>query len=483
MVFDLFGVHPDPAQYHILEMFTHKSRIAMQSCTGAGKTATLAWLALNFLLTRKEPSIGVASVTRAQLDASLWRELQFWMSKHQVFDTLFESTTDEIRLRERPDTWRIQARGWRQDADANQVGNALRGVHADYVAWFLDEAGGMPDAVLPVCEAIFSGDPKEAHIVMAGNPTHLRGPLYTASKNRIDWFVKEITADPDDPERTPRVSTQHAMQQIDAWGRDSPWVIVNIFGRFPPQSMNALIGLDEVEAAMKRWYREDEIGNAPRILGVDVARYGDDASCVVRRQGIQIYPIQRYRDLNSNQGAGLIAREMDDFSADACFIDDTGGFGAGWVDGLLRLGKSPTGVGFANKARQSDRYHNKRAEMYFDFVQWIRAGGALPDSPQLKRSLIETTYSFSKTSGLLLLEEKDLIKQRLGYSPDEADACAITFAEPITASARYHTQFPLRPQKDEEWNPYSEQDLPLTRKDEVWNPYAEPDLPPIGSYR
>jgi phage terminase large subunit len=458
MVWELFGAKPDPAQHHVLDVFPHAPRVAMQACTGSGKTATLAWLALNFLLTRKEPSIGVASATRAQLDASLWRELQSWMLKHPVFDALFECTTDEIRSRERPETWRIQARGWRQDADPTQIGNALRGVHAEYVAWFLDEAGGMSDAVLPTCEAIFSGDPKEAHIVMAGNPTHLRGPLYTASRNRVDWFVKEITADPDSPERTPRVSVEHARQQIAQWGRESPWVIVNISGRFPPQSLDSLIGLDEVEEAMKRWYRPDQIGwDAPKILGVDVARYGDDASCVVRRHGLQIYPPERWRDMNSNQGASMVARHWDEFQADACFIDDTGGFGAGWVDGLMRLGRVPIGVGFANRAHKSDRYHNKRAEMYFDFVEWIRRGGALPDSPQLKRALVETTYTFSKTSGLLILEDKSLIKQRLGYSPDEADACALTFVEPITASRR--SQFPLM-HKDEEWNPFKEPDLP-----------------------
>src|SRR5271166_3909189 len=54
-----------------------------------------------------------------------------------------------------------------------------------------------PDAILPVCESIFAGDPTEAHIVEAGNPTHLSGPLYAAcTKARRFWRVIEITADP-----------------------------------------------------------------------------------------------------------------------------------------------------------------------------------------------------------------------------------------------------------------------------------------------
>ena len=55
MVEDLFGVTPDPPQRVALEAFPHAPRIALKARTGAGKTATLAWLALNFLLTRPHP--------------------------------------------------------------------------------------------------------------------------------------------------------------------------------------------------------------------------------------------------------------------------------------------------------------------------------------------------------------------------------------------------------------------------------------------
>src|SRR5271166_3224247 len=149
-----------------------------------------------------------------------------------------------------------------------------------------------PDAILPVCESIFAGDPTEAHIVQAGNPTHLSGPLYSAcTKARRFWRVIEITADPDDPKRTTRVSVKHARQQIATYGRDNPWVKVRVFGEFPPASLNALIGPDEVSAAMKRSYNAREIGtDAAKIIGVDVARFGDDESALAFRQGTQASP-------------------------------------------------------------------------------------------------------------------------------------------------------------------------------------------------
>ena len=96
----------------------------------------------------------------------------------------------------------------------------------------------------------------EGHIVQAGNPTHLEGPLYRActSERRL-WHLTEITGDPDDPRRATRISAQWAREQIEKYGRDNPWVLVNVFGRFPPSSLDTLIGPDECAEATKRAYR------------------------------------------------------------------------------------------------------------------------------------------------------------------------------------------------------------------------------------
>jgi phage terminase large subunit len=204
---------------------------------------------------------------------------------------------------------------------------------------------------------------------------------------------------------------------------------VRVFGEFPPSSLNALIGPDEVSAAMKRYYHPHQIGNAAKIIGVDVARFGDDESALAFRQGIQAFPFKTYRNLDSTQGAGLVARAWEEFGAHACFVDDTGGFGAGWIDGLKRLGRTPIGVGFAAKPNDA-RYFNKRAEMAFECVQWIRRGGALPESVNLLAALTQTTYTFQGDK--LLLEPKADLKERIGFSPDEFDALILTHSHPVT---------------------------------------------------
>ena len=451
MVRELFGVEPDPWQTEALEAFPGSPRLALKACKGPGKTAVLAWIGWNFLLTRPHPMCGATSISGANLKANLWTELARWYSQAPLLQATFDLTKSEIVARESPRTWKMEARTWAADADPAQIGNALAGIHAKYVLWLLDESGDYPDAIMPTAEGIFSGDPVEAHIVQAGNPTRLAGPLYRACTiARKLWKVIEITGDPDDPKRSPRISIEHAREQIAQYGRDNPWVLVNIFGQFPPSALNALIGPDEVSAAMKRYYREHEIGNAPLVLGVDVARFGDDASVIAPRRGIQALPMRKMRNVDSTQGAGVVARLWAESNADAVFIDETGGFGAGWIDQLRLLGRSPLGVHFGAAAHGDGRYANRRAEMYFALVEWIKRGGALPDSAELVAALTQTTYSFQRDK--LLLEPKDAVKAKLGYSPDEADALALTFAAPVSPKQIMRG----RPQHQADYDPFRE---------------------------
>ena len=424
---ELFGVVPDAWQVGVLEAFPHRQRLAMKACKGPGKTAVEAWLAWNFLLTRVEPKVAAVSVTAENLADNLWSEMAKWQQRSPLLKERFEWTRTRIFCRDSPETWWMSARSWSKTADRAQQGATLAGLHADHVLFILDEAGGIPDAVMASAEAALSSC-IEGHIVQAGNPTHLEGPLWRAcTTERALWHVTEITADPDDPKRSSRVKPEWAREQIQKYGADNPWVLVNVFGKFPPGSLNTLIGPDECRAATRRFYRPEDVASSARVLGVDVARFGDDASVIFPRQGLMAQTPLKFRNLDGTQGAGAVARKWLEWGADAVFIDDTGGWGASWIDNLRRIGHQPVGVGFAAKPNDP-RYDNKRTEMYFEAIEWIKQGGALPDIPELIAALSQTTYGFR--GDRLLLEPKDQIKARLGYSPDDADAFALTFAQP-----------------------------------------------------
>ena len=159
-------------------------------------------------------------------------------------------TKTAIVNKRHPQSWWAQLRTWPKHGDQQQQADALAGLHAPHVMGVVDEAGGVPQSVLVALEAILANaEHGEAKLLIAGNPTHTTGPLYRAcTVDRTLWQVVTITGDPDDPSRSPRISQKWAREMIAQYGRENPWVLVNVFGQFPPVSINALLGVEEVQA-------------------------------------------------------------------------------------------------------------------------------------------------------------------------------------------------------------------------------------------
>ena len=467
MVEDIFDAEPDVWQHKTLEALPHSPRIAMKAAKGPGKSAVLAWAGWWILLTHPDAHGGATSINGANLKAGLWTELARWRAKSKLLQAMFEMTTTEIYAREARATWKLEARTWAQDASAEQIGEALSGLHGPYPFWLLDESGSYPKAILPTVEAIFSGQPIEPHIVIAGNATDVTGALYHACVTaRHLWYVVEITGDPDDPDRSPRISIEYAREQIAQYGRDNAWVMVNILGKFPPGGLNTLISYEECMAATRRSYREHDIEMAAKVLGVDVANEGDDASVMFPRQGLVLFKPTVWRNIDGIQGAGAVARKWADWDADAVFVDNTGGFGSSWIDNLKLLGRQAIRVQYAGEPLDR-RYANKRAEMYFLFAQWIKEGGQIPaNCPELIQDLTQTTYTHQKDR--LLLEPKKLIKEKLGRSPDWGDAGAQTFHSPIAAKPKNQRRGRTGYAADDSYSPFGDMDqraerLPMPR--------------------
>ena len=300
-VVECLRAEPDKWQADFLRAFRGNKRLAMRACKGPGKSTVLAWCAWNFLATRPKPKIVATSITADNLADNLWPEMAKWQARSDYLKRAFTWTKTRIFSTSAPEEWFMSARTWPKSADSRQQADTLAGLHADYLMFILDESGGIPDAVSAAAEAgLATGI--ETKLIQAGNPTHLEGPLYRAcTSERHLWYVSEITADPDDPNRTPRVSIQWAREQIERWGKDNPWVMVNVFGRFPPASLNALLGPDEVSAAMKRHLTEDKYITSQKRLGIDVARFGDDRCFDDKTEILTDYGWKFFKDLSGKE--------------------------------------------------------------------------------------------------------------------------------------------------------------------------------------
>lgn len=208
---------------------------------------------------------------------------------------------------------------------------------------------------------------------------------------------------------------------------------------FSAASDNTLITIDTVSAAMRRETNPGEVAESPRILGVDVARFGDDRSVIQKRQGLVAFKPIVFQGLDNMELAGRVASEIAEWKPDAVFID--AGRGEGVIDRLRQLGNSVVEVNFGGRA-SVPQYANKRSEMWDLLAKWLTDGGNLPDDQALRMDLCAPTYSFD-AQGRMVLEPKDAIKARGLRSTDVGDALALTFAYPV--AMRSWQGYPLPP--------------------------------------
>lgn len=432
---DELHIEPDAWQADVLRDFprqdANEKRVSLQACAGPGKSLTLAACGLNFLTCYGEPGEhpkgAVVSITQDNLKTNIWPEFSKLMQRSKFLSAAFKWTKERIYAVDHPETWFLSARSFSRDANAEEQGRTLSGLHAKRVLFLLDESGEIPVAVSRAAEQALSNC-AWGKIMQAGNPTSHEGMLYAAAtKLRHLWKVVSITGDPLDPKRSTRVDKAWAEEQIKTNGREDPWVMAYILGQFPDNAINSLLSLHEVEQAMARSVPIGTIQYAQKRLGIDVARGGLDKTSLFPRQGLQAYKPVHMSHARGNDVAARAAQAREKWGWEQCFVDDTGGYGGSVCDSFIQAGVPHLAVNFSSSAIDS-RYFNKRSEMWFNMAKWVKRGGCLPDLPNLRKELTCPTYSFH--NGKFRLEEKDQIKKRLGFSPDDADALALTFALP-----------------------------------------------------
>lgn len=426
-------VQPDKWQEETLLAYDNPKiqRISLQACAGPGKSAMMAWLGLHFMCTQGDigdhPKGAAVSITGDNLKDNLWPEFAKWQSRSEFLKFAFTWNTERFYANDHPETWFLSARSFAKTANAEEQGKTLSGLHSGFVLALIDESGAIPMTVARAADQALSKC-RWGKIVQAGNPLSREGMLYAAATTLRDlWHVITITGDPEDPNRSPRIDMEWAKEQIKAYGRDNAWVMAYILGKFPPSSINVLLGPDEVHAAMQRVVLPQDIVHSQKRLGIDVALEGDDRTVLFPRQGLQAFPPVEMRNQRGPAVAARAELARTKWNWETCFVDDTGGFGAAVQDAMIQGGIPNVPINFSGKA-DDPRYFNKRAEMWFRMAEWVKRGGSLPNIPELVRELTTPTYTLK--NGKFLIEPKDQIKQRLGFSPDLADALALTFAWP-----------------------------------------------------
>jgi hypothetical protein len=435
---EVFKMEPDLWQDKVFDAYsgktTNKKRICMRACKGPGKTALEAICGLHFLTMYPFPKIAATAITGDNLRDNLWAEFKKWMRRSDWIMRSFTWTKERIFNNDHPEEWWISARKWSKDADPEQQANTLAGLHAEYLLFILDEAGGIPDSVAAAAEGGLATGTL-VKLLIGGNPTHSSGPLYRACTSERDlWWVQRITADPDDPNRTPRVSAQWAREQIRKYGRKSVWVMTNVLGEFPKGAIDSVLSMEWLEDAFNRWgmpYGSDE----PRVLGCDIARYGNDLTVICKRRGWLVPEFNEWQGESTQVTAKRIRAIYDDEDYEEIRIDDVG-VGGGVTDRLLEFGLNviPVNVGEA-PIDDEENHMNLRSELYHD-LQDVFAEGEI----HLHSRIREDTTLVAEGTTLKTefndrnkrrIEPKDKYRKRTGRSPNYLDALLLAFADRV----------------------------------------------------
>lgn len=206
---------------------------------------------------------------------------------------------------------------------------------------------------------------------------------------------------------------------------------------FQAKVTDALIQVRDVQRAMSRTDINLETeAYAPTVLGLDAGGGGDDCSWLIDRKGrcagFQVN--ERLYTSDDVEIADWAAHWLDKLKAVLLCIDITGGYGKGVYSILRSRGYGPriVGVGFAERARDPQKYPNRRTEIWDGGREWIEAkeGCAIIDDPILLQHL--TCVSRRRRGDQqIALNTKDDIRKKFGFSPDGGDALNLTFAEPV----------------------------------------------------
>jgi hypothetical protein len=442
-------------------------RIAVASGHGIGKTTLVAWLILWSLSTFPGTMGVVTANTATQLKTKTWAELSRWYQRfiaRHWFD--MEATSIHAVSPRHKNTWRFDAIPW-----SKENSEAFAGLHNQgrRTVIIFDEASAIDNVIWEVAEGAMMDKDTEKLWFAFGNPTRNTGKFADCfGRNKHVWLHRNIDA------RATAHTDKDALQAlIDNYGIESDFVKVRVLGQFPDASSAQLIPGSLCDRGIERGrgILPGEYEFAPRILGADIARHGDDESCIAFRQGLLARILWRGHDLDLMTVASMIAFCEDRYHADAVFID-AGGIGGGVVDKLRELNRSPVEINFANKPTDA-RFANKRAEMWWNMREWLTRGGSLPErdidgkqiADDIRGDLTAPEYFFTP-SGKIMLERKEEMKKRGIESPDMGDALALTFAMPV--APKHTKEVTVYPWNAAKRKPYD----PLARMNGDYDPFT-----------
>lgn len=420
---------PSRQQAQALRSFAKHKRHSIRSGHGTGKDACASWLILWFMTTRPYSKVVSTAPTNRQLADILWSELSKWL-RRSIFREEFVIQTDKMFHKESPKEWWCRAVSPSVKASKEEQAETLAGFHGDHLLIVVDEASGVPDPVfIPLEGAMTQPD---NIVLLIGNMTKNTGYFYDShfdvnqspKWNKLHWDSRE----------SENVDPAYPQYMLEKYGEESNIFAIRVKGDPPSDDEQSFISLEWAISCIDN--QVDIAEEEPIYLGVDVARYGDDESIILPRQGLRIYPWESFKGMNTIDVGGHALEIYRDLGASGIGIDEIG-VGAGVVDWLHKredAARVVFGVNVAEKSSDNKRWNRLRDELWWQVrekcrnTQYWFPGATHRErelSDELCNELASLHYDFNASGGYVL-ESKKQAKLRGIKSPNIGDALAIS---------------------------------------------------------
>lgn len=390
-------------------------RISVRAGHGVGKSTACSWALIWFMLTRYPQKSVLTAPTAGQLFDALFSEVKHWINKlPEALREQIEVFSDRIVHKQAPESSFMSART--SSADRPE---ALAGVHSEHVLLICDEASAIPEPVFESAAGSMSGH--SATTILIGNPTRNTGLFFrTHHQLSSDWYTMHVSC-----LDIPLVSEDFVAQIKATYGENSNAFRVRVLGEFSLREDDVLIAAELVDSAMVRDVVLDRM--EPIVYGVDVARFGDDRTVLIKRQGQVVVEVKSWSGADLMETVGRIINEANTDKPATIMVDSIG-LGAGVADRLREQGYNVMDVNVSESSAMNPQAARLRDELWLAVRDWLNLRTCkLPKNDELRAELCSPTYTFTST-GKIKVEGKSELKRRGLRSPDLADALCLTFA-------------------------------------------------------
>lgn len=448
---------PTPQQSEIAQLLEEPPfRVLVPSANNVGKTFLMGSYARYFYEKYDPCEVLITATTAGQVRDGVFKEIR---SSYPSIPGLLPRTT---RAETSPDHY---IHGY---TSANP--DAFQGRHSRHQAILFDEGTGIHPLIWERAGTMFNAVEGHAWLVTY-NPNDPSTPPYAAEESGL-WHTVRLNAlehpniyaelqgrnphipsavrlnrvldriatecEPvtkpgdDDPDRL--VCFEFPKGTGYYWKPTTPGFEAQILGRWPLIATEAIISpLQVAMAAVTGFQMSDDW---QLVISCDIARFGADSTVFIVRRGPCILHIESVQKRDSKWIIDRLKQILEQYATKEekrfvpIIIDDTGGYGGGVVDFAGGLRVFP--VNFASASPQPLVTYNMRSHLWFRMAEHLNSKlcdlTRIPANVlgKMREELTAVRYRYDER-GRKRVEPKSQIKTRLGYSPDIADALALSY--------------------------------------------------------